>query len=142
MLTADSITRQVDKTDDEAVKVILADILPVMGVVGLIWNVPKRIHWWLLMLTTTLRWKSTHSKLSLLKKLKLASYWLVNGKKDENSESSKLQFSMTTDAAPNVNKRFTALNFIISVQYSIKDKIYSQHSTKQYRYLFCTALIL
>ena len=94
--------RQVDKTYDEAVKVISADILPV---------------------TTTLRWKLTHSKLSLLKKLKLASYWLVNGKKDENSESSKLQFSMTTDAAPNVNKRFTALNFIISVQY--KTNIYT-----------------
>ena len=42
---------------------------------------------------------------------------------DENSESSKLQFSMTTDAAPNVNKRFTALNFIISVQY--KTNIYT-----------------
>ena len=47
----------------------------------------------------------------------------MNGKKDENSESSKLQFSMTTDAAPNVNKRFTALNFIISVQY--KTNIYT-----------------
>ena len=34
--SADSITRQVDKTYDEAVKVISADILPVMGVVGLI----------------------------------------------------------------------------------------------------------
>ena len=31
--SADSITRQVDKTYDEAVKVISADILPVMGVV-------------------------------------------------------------------------------------------------------------
>ena len=42
---------------------------------------------------------------------------------DENSESSNLQFSMTTDAAPNVNQRFTALNFIISVQY--KTNIYT-----------------
>ena len=47
---------------------------------------------------------------------------------DENSESSKLQFSMTTDAAPNVNKRFTALNFIISVQYK----------TNIYTVLYCT----
>ena len=79
------------------------------------------------MLTTTSRWKLAHSKLSLLKKLKLPSYWLENGKKNEklqnSNESSKLQFSMTTDAAPNVNKRFTALNFIISVQY--KTNIYT-----------------
>ena len=140
--SADSITRQVDKTYDEAVKVISADIKEAVkdtrtihltsdGGSGVDMKRTKKntlvaayVDNNFEMKIDTLQVKPTKEAQTgelLVGEWKegLEKFDLINDDNDmdENSESSKLQFSMTTDAAPNVRKARKLANERLNFKY-------------------------